>query len=82
MTFAKYLNVALLAEVEPIAIVVRLPITHSVKIRSQHPFFKIYFSERFFSLKLFATSMTTGSDSDDVVVRDPLPEPVLDNNTM
>ena len=83
LIFAKYLKFALVAEVEPIAIVVRLPTTHSVKIRSQHRFFKIFYpSERFISLELLATLMKTCSDSDDVVVSAPLSEAVLDTNTI
>ena len=82
LIFANYLNVALVAEVEPFAIVVRLPTTHSVKIRSEHQFsFKFHASERFFSLELLATLLKADSDSYDVVVRAPLPEPVSYTNT-
>ena len=38
LIFAKYLNFALFAEVQPIGIVVRLSTTYSVKVRSQHCF--------------------------------------------
>ena len=84
LSFAKYLNFALFAEVQPIAIVVRSSTTHSVTIRSKHQCFfeKITLQNGFFSLELLATLMKTGSNSDNVPVRAPLPEPFLDTNTM
>ena len=83
MIFAKYLNFALFAEVEPIAIVVRLSTMHSVKIRSQYRFFFIFYSsERFFSLELLATLMKAGNKSGNVVVQAPFLEPVLATNTL
>ena len=83
LIFAKYLNFAFFAKVEPIAIVVPSSTTHSVKIRSEHRFFgEFYSSEQFSSLELFATYMKAGCDSDNVFVRAPLPGPFLDTNTM
>ena len=82
--FAKYLNFALFAEFQPIATVDRSSTTHSIKKVDQNIVFfgKFYSSEWLFSLGLLATLMKTLSDSDNLLVPAPLPEPFLDTKTM
>ena len=41
-------------------------------------FWQFYSSERFFLLELLATLMKAGSDADNVLIRAPVPEPLLD----
>ena len=76
LAYAKNLNFALFAEFQPIAIAVHVSSTDSVTVRSQHR--KIYYSERFFSLELFATLMKAGGDSDNVLIHAPVPVQFLD----
>ena len=72
----KSLNFSLSVEFQPIAIVVLLSRTGSVIIRSQHRFLlKILFFRTFFFL--LATLLKAGSDSDNVFIQPPVPEPFL-----
>ena len=79
LVYAKNLNFALFAEVQPIATVVSLSTTDSDRVRSQHRFLLeiLFFTTVFVSLELLATLMEAGSDSDNVIIRAPVPLPFL-----
>ena len=79
LVYAKNLNFALFAEFQPIATLVRLSTTDSVRVRSQHRFLLeiLFLRTVFVSLELLATLMKTGSDSDNVIIRAPVPLPFL-----
>ena len=79
LVYAKNLSFALFAEFQPIATVVRLSTTDSVRVRSQHRFLLkiLFFRTVFVSLELLATLMKAGSDSDNVIIRAPVPLPFL-----
>ena len=79
LVYAKNLNFALFAEVQPIATVVRLSTTDSDRVRSQHRFLLeiLFFTTVFVSLELLATLMKAGSDSDNVIIRALVPLPFL-----
>ena len=79
LVYAKNLNLALFAEFQPIATVVRLSTTDSVRVGSQHRFLMetLFFRTVFVSLELLGTLVKTGSDSDNVNIRAPVPLPFL-----